>query len=140
MLIADATEAAKKILPGTLEPTDEQNITSPFSWRDVLPSHLPSQYSRCHVRAPRAGTVIAPLPSSRSNKICHVPYTLPDTPFAPIVSCPDLRERAASYQMVGNFLAACNEYEAAAKIVSAGLVKQPKPDLMVAMDTNHGVW
>lgn len=42
--------------------------------------------------------------------------------------------------MVGNFLAACNEHEAAAKLVSESAVQSPDSGLLIAMDTNFGVW
>lgn len=42
--------------------------------------------------------------------------------------------------MTGNFMAACNEHEAAAKLVSEGAVALPAPALAAAMDTNFGIW
>lgn len=48
--------------------------------------------------------------------------------------------RASSYQMIGNFLAACNEHEEAAKLIADGAGSQPASALLVAMDTNFGIW
>lgn len=48
-------------------------------------------------------------------------------------------DRASSYQMAGNFLAACNEHEAAAKLIAEGAVLPPEPALSLSMDTNHGI-
>ncbi len=41
--------------------------------------------------------------------------------------------------MAGNFLAACNEYEAGSKLIEEGRVQPPAPSFAVAMDTNFGV-
>ncbi|CAM9639097.1 unnamed protein product [Scytosiphon promiscuus] len=47
--------------------------------------------------------------------------------------------RASSYQMAGNFLAACNEHEAAARLIEEGHALPPTPAVTVAMDTNFGI-
>lgn len=47
--------------------------------------------------------------------------------------------RAASYEIVGNFLAACNENEAAAKVAVEGDASPPEPRLVLAMNTNRGI-
>ena len=47
--------------------------------------------------------------------------------------------RAMSYQMAGNFLAACNEHEAAVKLVADGDVLPPEPQLALSMDINRGI-
>lgn len=41
--------------------------------------------------------------------------------------------------MVGNFLAACNEHEAAEKLVVEGGASPPEPRLVLAMNTNRGI-
>lgn len=41
--------------------------------------------------------------------------------------------------MAGKILAACNEHEAAAKLVAEGDVLPPEPALALAMDTNFGI-
>lgn len=41
--------------------------------------------------------------------------------------------------MAGNFLAACNEHEAAARLVEEGHVLPPEPEFTIAMDTNFGI-
>lgn len=47
--------------------------------------------------------------------------------------------RAVSYEMVGNFLAACNEHEAVEKLVIEGYASPPEPRLVLAMNTNRGI-
>lgn len=41
--------------------------------------------------------------------------------------------------MAGNFLAACNEHEAASRLVEDGHAQPPPLALAVAMDTNFGL-
>eukprot|EP00903_Cladosiphon_okamuranus_P008920 g8538.t1 len=47
--------------------------------------------------------------------------------------------RASCYLMAGNFLAACNEYESASRLVKEGRVLPPSPVFSVDMDTNFGI-
>ncbi|CAM9220388.1 unnamed protein product [Ectocarpus sp. 13 AM-2016] len=47
--------------------------------------------------------------------------------------------RAVSYQMTGNFLAACNEHEAAVKLAEQRQVLPLAPALALGMETNFGI-